>query len=86
MATKAGAAPARGKVLVFQPTPSTGMKRPDGALAPKPDIGKRDQSGYGRNTPTDQAKHAYSTQQEDKARRLTAERTGMHVKYKATLR
>ena len=48
---------------------------------------KRAHSGYGRNTPTPEAKHAYSTQQtEDKARRLTAELTGMHVEYKAALR
>ena len=63
------------------------MKRPGGAPASDPDDSKRDQSGYGRNTPSDQAKHAYSTQQaENKARRLTAELTGMHVKYKAALR
>ena len=59
----------------------------DGAPAPKLDVNTRDGSWYGRNTPTDQANHAYSTQQtEDKARRTTAELTGMHVKYKAALR
>ena len=72
---------------VYQPTPSKGMKRPDGAPAPNLDVNKRDQSGYGRNTPTDQAKHAYSTQQtEDKARRLAAELTGMHVECKVNLK
>ena len=85
-ATKAGAAPARGKKSVYQPAPSTGMKRPGGAPAPNPVDEKRDQPGYGRSTLTDQAKHAYSTQQtKGKARRLTAELTGMHAKYKAAL-
>ena len=57
-----------------------GMKRPGGAPAPRLDVNTRDESWYGRNTPTDHAKHAYSTQQtEDKARRITAELTGMHV-------
>ena len=86
VAAKAGTAPMRGKVPVFQPTPSTGMKRPDGAPAPSLDIGRRDQLGYGRSTPTDHAKPAYSPQQtEDKARLPTAELTGMHVKYKTTV-
>ena len=39
------------------------MKRPGGAPAPGLDVDKRDQSGYRRNTPTDQAKNAYTTQQ-----------------------
>ena len=60
---KAGAAPARGKESVYQPTPSTGMKRPGGAPAPDPDDDKRVQSGYGHKTPTDQTRHAYSIQQ-----------------------
>ena len=62
-AAKAGAAPARGRESVYQPTPSTGMKRPGGAPAPDPSDDNRAQSGYWRNTPTGQAKHAYSTQQ-----------------------
>ena len=63
------------------------MKRPDSAYTPKLGAITRDESWYWRNTPTDQAKHAYSTQQtEDKGRRLTAELTGMHVKCKAALR
>ena len=63
------------------------MRRPDGAPIPDPIDDKRAQSGYGHNTPIDQAKHAFSIQQtEDKARRLTAEHTGMHVKYKLTPR
>ena len=63
------------------------MKRPGGASAPGPNDDTRARSGYGRNTPTDQAKHANSTQQtEDKASRLTAELTGMPFKYKAVLR
>ena len=53
-AAKAGAAPARCKESVYQPTPRTGMKRPSGAPAPDPSNDKRDKSGYGRNTPTDQ--------------------------------
>ena len=57
--TKAGAAPARGKGPVYQPTPNTGMKRPDNSPAPDPNDDRRDQSGYGRNMPADQAKHAY---------------------------
>ena len=49
------------------------MKRPYGAPALKLDANARDESWYGHNTPTDQARHAYSTQQtEDKARRITA--------------
>ena len=72
---------------MLQPTPSTGMRRPGGSPTPKLDVNARGELLYGHNTPTDQAKHAYSTQQtEDKARRLTAELTGMHVKYKAALR
>ena len=71
---------------MYQPTPNTGKKRPDDAPASNPIDNKRAQSGYGRNTPTDQAKLAYSTRQaEDKARRPTAELTGMSVKYKAEL-
>ena len=71
----AGSGPAStdGKALVLQPAPSTGMKRPAGAPAPRLGTSERDESWYGRNTPTDQAKHAYSTQQtKDKARRLIA--------------
>ena len=61
------------------------MRRPNGVPAPSPTDDKQDWFGYGRNTPTDQAKHAYSTQQtEDKARRLIAELPGMQVKCKAT--
>ena len=46
----------------------------------------RDQSGYRRNTPTGQAKHAYSTQQtEGKARRLAAKLTSTHAKFKGAL-
>ena len=83
---KAGAAPARSAEPVYQPTPSTGMKLPDGAPAPNPDDDKRDQSGYERSTPTDQAKRSYSIQQtEDKVRCLIAELTGMHVKNNAAL-
>ena len=75
---------ARSSSAVYLPTPSTGMPRPDGTPAPEPKEDKRPQTGYGHNTPTD---HAYSTQQiEDKARRFTAELTGMHVKYRATPR
>ena len=63
------------------------MKRPPGAPAPRPGASERDESWYDRNTPTDQVKHAYSTQQtEDKARRLTAELTGHHVKYRMAIR
>ena len=63
------------------------MKQTAGAPAPRLGAITRDDSWYGRNTPTDQAKHAYSTQQiEDKARRLTAELTGLHVKYRMALR
>ena len=61
-------------------------KRLNGAPAPDQNDDKRGHSGYGRNTPTGQAKYANSTQQtEDNARRLTAELTGMHVKYKAAI-
>ena len=38
---KAGVAPARGKELVYQPTPSTGMKRSEGTPAPDPNDDKR---------------------------------------------
>ena len=75
------------KAPVLQPTPSTGMKRPAGAPAPRSGASERDESWYGRNTPTDQAKLAYSNQQtEDKARRLTAELTGHHVKCRMAIR
>ena len=86
-AAEADSASADGGTSVLQPTTNTGMKRPAGAPAPKRDTGTREESWYGRNTPTDQAKNAYSTQQTaDKARRLTAELTGMHVKYRMALR
>ena len=63
------------------------MKLPGGAPVSEPREQKRTQSGYGHNTPTDQAKHAYSTRHaKEKARRLTAEFTAMHVIYKAALR
>ena len=52
-AAKAGVASARGKESVYQPTASTGMKRPGGASAPDPNDDKRTQSGYGRNTHAD---------------------------------
>ena len=60
--TNAGSASAVGKAPVLHPTPSTGMQRPDDAPEPKLDIDTRDDSWYGRNRPTDQVKHAYSTQ------------------------
>ena len=86
-ATKAGSTSTDSRASVLQPTPSTGMKRPAGAPAPKLDASTRDESWYGHSTPTDQAKHAYSTQQtKDKARHLTAELTGLHVKCRMTLR
>ena len=63
------------------------MKRPAGAPALRQEAGDRDESWYGRSTPTDQAKNAYSTQQtEDKARRPTAALTGLRVKYRMTIR
>ena len=81
----AAATPAPGKDGVDFRTPSTGMPRPEGA--PKPSEELRPAIGYGHNTPTGQAKNAYSTKQtEDKARRRTAELTDMRVKYRAALR
>ena len=72
---------------MYLPTPSTGIKRPNGAPVPEPNDDKRAELCYGQKTPKDQAKHAYSTQQnEDKALRLTAEFTYMRLKYKAALR
>ena len=52
----------------------------------KLDIDKRNQSGYGPNAPTDQRNANSTHQTEGKLRHLTAELTGMHVKYKAALR
>ena len=70
--------------MVF-PSPSTGQARP--ARAAEPSRESPPTTGYVRNTPTDQARHAASTPKtEDKARRLTTELTGMHVTYRAALR
>ena len=70
--------------MVF-PIPSTGLPRPDGA--PELSGNPRPTTGHGHNTPTDQAKHVYSTHQtEDKARQLSAGLTGMHVKYRESFR
>ena len=76
----AAATPARISGAEYFPTSSTGMPRPDGAPEPKEDT--RTHAGCGRNTPTDQAKRAYSTQQtEDKVHRLTAELTPLFVAF-----
>ena len=84
-AESAATTPTHSRGAVKFPTPGTGMPRPKGAPEPRGDT--RPLTEYGHNTPSDQAKHAYLTQKtQDSNRRLTAELTGMHVKYRATPR